>query len=198
MPTRRAMLMQAAVFSALPGLGFAQTRGLSLPLEPTPACTDGHEATPAQTEGPYYTPRSPLRSSLREAGIAGVPLKVGGYVLTRDCRPLAGALVDLWQADGNGRYDNDGYRLRGHQRTDAEGRWQMETVVPGLYPGRTRHIHVKVQPEGGRLLTTQLYFPDEPGNRRDRIFDRRLLMTVAGDETGRIARFDFVMDMPAG
>lgn len=198
MPTRRAMLMQAAVFSALPALGFAQTRGLSLPLEPTPACTDGHDATPAQTEGPYYTPRSPLRSSLREPGIEGAPLKVGGYVLTRDCRPLAGALVDLWQADGNGRYDNDGYRLRGHQRTDAEGRWQMETVVPGLYPGRTRHIHVKVQPEGGRILTTQLYFPDEPGNRRDRIFDRRLLMTVAGDEAGRIARFDFVMDAPAG
>jgi protocatechuate 3,4-dioxygenase beta subunit len=58
-------------------------------------------------------------------------------VLTPDCRPLAGARVDFWQADGNGVYDNDGYRLRGYQVTDGRGRYRLETVVPGRYEPRT-------------------------------------------------------------
>jgi len=195
MTTRRALLLQAAMLFALPGLAFAQTRGnLALPLDPTPACAElPAAATPAQTEGPYFTPRSPRQAMLREPGMAGTPLRVGGLVLTRDCRPVANALVDLWQADAAGQYDNDGFRLRGHQMTDAAGRWQFATVRPGLYPGRTRHLHVKLQPPGGAILTTQLYFPGEPGNARDGIFDRRLLMTVGGDGDALLARYDFVL-----
>ena len=63
-----------------------------------------------------------------------------------------------------------------------------------MYPGRTRHLHVKLQPRGGRLLTTQLYFPgDVASNTRDRIFDKRLLMNTAGDAEQMIARYDFVL-----
>lgn len=193
MTTRRDLLLQAAMFSALPGLAFAQTRGLSAPLEPTPACGADHDPTPAQTEGPYYTPRSPQKARLLEEGMPGTLLRVGGLVLNRQCRPLANVLVDLWQADARGQYDNIGFRLRGHQFSDAEGRWQFETVLPGLYPGRTRHLHVKLQPPRGDILTTQLYFPGEAGNGRDRIFDKRLLMNVGGDETAKIARYDFVL-----
>ncbi|MFN4309991.1 MAG: intradiol ring-cleavage dioxygenase [Ferrovibrio sp.] len=193
MTTRRDLLLQAAMFSALPGLGFAQTRGLSLPLDPTPACGDSHAPTPRQTEGPFYTPRTPQTANLREPGMAGIPLRIGGLVLDRRCRPRGDVLVDVWQADAAGQYDNAGYRLRGHQISDANGRWQFETILPGLYPGRTRHIHVKLQPPGGAVLTTQLYFPDEPGNARDRIFDRRLLVQMGGDDTARIARYDFVL-----
>lgn len=193
MTTRRDLLLQAAMFSALPGLGFAQTRGLSLPLEPTPACGEAHDLTPEQTEGPYYTPRTPQKTVLREPGMAGIPLRIGGLVLSRRCRPLGRVMVDAWQADAAGQYDNAGYRLRGHQFSDAEGRWQFETILPGLYPGRTRHIHVKLQPPRGDILTTQLYFPNEPGNARDGIFDRRLLVQMGGDDTAKIARYDFVL-----
>ncbi|WP_300299640.1 intradiol ring-cleavage dioxygenase [Ferrovibrio sp.] len=193
MTTRRDLLLQAAMFSALPGLGFAQTRGLSLPLEPTPACGEAHDPTPEQTEGPYYTPRTPQKTALREPGMAGIPLRIGGLVLSRRCRPLGRVMVDAWQADAAGQYDNAGYRLRGHQFSDAEGRWQFETILPGLYPGRTRHIHVKLQPPRGDILTTQLYFPNEPGNARDGIFDRRLLVQMGGDDTAKIARYDFVL-----
>src|SRR5690606_24451885 len=115
----------------------------------------------------YFTPRSPERRSLIEPGMAGTPIVLEGLVLSTDCRPIAGALFDIWHCDADGHYDNEGYRLRGHQFTDADGRYRMETIVPGLYPGRTRHFHVKVQPPGGRVLTTQLYFPDEPANARD-------------------------------
>ena len=159
-------------------------------LAPTPACDDGDDPTPEQTEGPFFTPNSPERTSLREDGIDGTPFLLTGTVLATDCTPLSGALLDFWHADDSGEYDNEGYRLRGHQFTDAIGTYRLETIVPGLYTGRTRHIHVKVQRSGGSVLTTQLYFPNEPDNESDGIFDPALLMNVPGSSR---ARFDFVL-----
>lgn len=124
----------------------------------------------------------------------GRRLNVTGTVLTTDCRPVAGALIDFWQADDAGAYDNAGYRLRGHQFADADGRYALETVVPGLYPGRTRHIHVKVQAPNGMVLTTQQYFPDEPRNARDGIYRRELEMAVTENPDGSLsAAFDYVL-----
>jgi protocatechuate 3,4-dioxygenase beta subunit len=160
---------------------------------PTPACgEDG--VTPAQTPGPYFKPQSPLRASLIEPGMPGTRIVVEGTVLTTDCKPVPRALLDFWQADARGDYDNDGFRLRGHQFTDDAGRYRLESIVPGIYPGRTRHFHVNVQAPGRRVLTTQLYFPDEPLNQRDGIFDRDLVMKVRDGEGGaRLARFVFVL-----
>ena len=163
-------------------------------LSPTPPCTDGDDPTPTQTEGPYFTPNSPLRTSLVETGMAGTRLSLSGLVLSTACQPVPLALVDFWQCDNAGVYDNAGYRLRGHQFTDATGRFVLETIVPGLYPGRTRHIHVKVQPRGGQVLTTQLYFPREPRNRADGIYDPALLMRVARTRERWHGRFGFVLD----
>lgn len=160
-------------------------------LPPTPACYDGDEPTLAQTEGPYFTPNSPERSVLREADMAGTLIALAGFVLTRSCRPLSGALVELWHADDAGEYDNAGYRLRGHQFTGADGSYRFETIMPGLYPGRTRHFHLKFQAPNERVLTTQFYFPGEPGNDRDRIFDPALVLEISGD----VARFDAVLDI---
>ena len=176
---------------------WAGTSQAEASLAPTPACTDDDdEPTESQTEGPYFTPNSPKRTSLIESGVTGTPLMVTGTVLTRSCRPVAGALVDFWQADDEGQYDNRGFRLRGHQYTDAKGVYRLETIVPGLYPGRTRHIHVKVQAPTQRVLTTQLYFPGEPRNARDGIYDADLLMVMAKPGLGGDARFDFVLDLP--
>jgi protocatechuate 3,4-dioxygenase beta subunit len=158
-------------------------------LQPTPACDDGDDPTPAQTEGPYFTANSPERKSLREPGMSGTPLVVTGRVLATDCEPVRRALLDFWQADDSGAYDNQGYRLRGHQFTDAGGNYRLETIVPGIYTGRTRHIHVKVQAPDGPVLTTQLYFPGEPGNERDGIFSPELVV----DRDGEAATFDFVV-----
>jgi protocatechuate 3,4-dioxygenase beta subunit len=159
-------------------------------LAPTPACDDGDDPTPEQTEGPYFSPNSPERTSLREDGVDGTPFFLTGAVLGTDCTPISGALLDFWHADDAGEYDNEGYRLRGHQFTDANGAYRLETIVPALYTGRTRHIHVKAQRSGGSVLTTQLYFPDEPGNESDDIFDPALLMSVPSSGS---ARFDFVL-----
>jgi protocatechuate 3,4-dioxygenase beta subunit len=162
-------------------------------LRPTPACDDGDDPTVSQTEGPYYTPNTPRRSNLVTAGVRGIPLFVTGDVVDTRCRPVRGALLDFWQADAAGRYDNEGYRLRGHQFADASGRYALRTIVPGLYPGRTRHIHVKVQRPHGPILTTQLYFPGEPRNRSDAIFSSDLLMDIRRAGNGRRARFRFVL-----
>ena len=163
-------------------------------LAATPTIADDDDPTPAQTEGPYFTPNSPLRRSIVPAGAAGVRLTLTGRVLTTAGKPVARALIDFWQADAGGVYDNSGYRFRGHQLTDAKGRYALTTVVPGLYPGRTKHIHVKVQPRGGSILTTQLYFPGVPRNRSDRIFQSALLVRDWRKVGARrAARFDFVL-----
>jgi protocatechuate 3,4-dioxygenase beta subunit len=162
------------------------------PLEPTPECADG-EPTPSQTAGPFFKPDSPQRVSFIEPGLAGTRLAVAGFVLTTACRPVAHALLDFWHTDDGGDYDLSGYRFRGHQFSDAAGRFRLETIVPGAYSGRTRHIHVRVQPAGGRILTTQLYFPGEARNQTDGIFSPRLLVELTPSDAGRAARFDFVL-----
>jgi protocatechuate 3,4-dioxygenase beta subunit len=162
-------------------------------LPATPACDDHDEPTIPETEGPFYTPDTPRRSNLVTAGVTGVPLLLTGDVVDTSCRPIRGALLDFWQADADGQYDNQGFRLRGHQFADASGRYGLRTIVPGLYPGRTRHIHVKVQRPHGKILTTQLYFPGEPRNRTDQIFDRSLLMHIRSAGSGRRAQFRFVL-----
>jgi len=164
----------------------------AIQLEPTPQCDD-HDETPSQTEGPFYTPDTPERTSLLEASISGTTLLVTGKVLTTDCQPIAGAVLDFWHADDAGNYDNEGFRLRGHQFTDANGNFRLETIMPGLYPGRTRHIHVKAQGPDSVLLTTQLYFPSESSNNEDDIFDSTLLMDVADEGDGKAAVFNFVL-----
>jgi protocatechuate 3,4-dioxygenase beta subunit len=165
-------------------------------LQPTPACgDDDDEPTRAQTEGPYFTPNSPERNSLLEAGIGGTPLTVTGFVLSTDCQPIPGALVDFWQCDDKGVYDNTGYRLRGHQFTDAEGRYTLETILPGVYTGRTRHIHVKVQAPNQPVLTTQQYFPNEPGNARDGIYHPDLVMDIQDTDTGKLGTFNYVLKL---
>ena len=107
-------------------------------------------------------------------------VELTGFVLTRGCNPIARAVVDVWHADERGAYDNKGFRYRGRVYTDEKGRYRIRTILPGLYPGRTRHYHVNVAAGGQLLLTTQLYFPDEPQNRRDGLFSKELLMQIAG------------------
>jgi protocatechuate 3,4-dioxygenase beta subunit len=187
--TRRRLLTAAAALT-MPEAAFAQGD-----MAATPACHDGDEPTVRQTDGPFFKPKSPERADLREPGMAGRPLDVSGFVLSRACKPVAHALIDVWQADDKGRYDNDGFRLRGHLFTDAAGRYTLRTIVPATYEWRTRHIHMRVQAPGRPLLTTQIYFPDEPRNRSDQLYRRELTMRVEHADDRMLGRFDFVLDL---
>lgn len=192
-PVRRQFLR---TWAALP-LALASS-GVALPawaqVVPTPECDDD-DPTPRQMDGPFFKPRTPQRTSLLEPGINGTRLVLTGLVLSTACKPVAGALLDFWQADGHGDYDNQGYRLRGHQFSDADGRYRLETIVPGLYPGRTRHIHVKLQAPNRPPLSTQVYFPGEVQNEDDFLFRPDLLMKVGNSGGVRDGRFDFVLKL---
>jgi protocatechuate 3,4-dioxygenase beta subunit len=180
---RRRKLLAVALALPVTGRALAQARPLTC-----------GELTPQQTEGPFFTPRSPRRGSLVEPGTRGDHLVLEGQVLSRDCRPVANALLDFWHCDETGEYDNAGYRYRGHLFADAQGRYRLETIVPGEYPGRTRHIHVKVQAPGRRILTTQLYFPNEPRNARDFGYRPELLLRIERRDEARHAAFSFVVE----
>jgi len=194
---RRAFLRALMAFPAAVVIDSVQGASAQPKVRPTPACGAAAGITPSQTEGPYFKPSSPLRTSLLDPGIGGTKIVIEGSVMSTECRPLARVLIDIWQADARGDYDNVGYRLRGHQFTDDGGHYRVETIVPGAYPGRTRHFHVKLQAPGRPVLTTQLYFPGEPGNQRDAIFHPDLLMRLHDGETGKVGQFDFVLDLSA-
>src|SRR5262245_24768053 len=186
-PTRR-RLLAASAFGAT---HLVLDDALAQPLQPTPQCHDGDAPTIRETEGPFFKPSSPQRANLVDPASKARLVELNGQVLSRSCRPVAQALIDLWHADERGEPDNAGFLEPGHVFTQVEARHRF----PTLYTARTLHYHVKVQAPQQRLLTTQLYFPDEPMNRRDGLFRRELLMRMAEAGDGLSARFDFVLDM---
>jgi protocatechuate 3,4-dioxygenase beta subunit len=153
------------------------------------------EFTTSNIEGPFFLPDSPERTDIR-LSLSGPRLRLRGKVMGPDCEPIAGALVDFWQADEDGAYDVTGDTFRGHQTTDRDGNYVLESIIPGRYLNgaqyRPAHIHVKVGARGG-VLTTQLYFPDDPFNDIDPFIDFSLIVNVvqAGEVTE--ASFDFVL-----
>jgi protocatechuate 3,4-dioxygenase beta subunit len=179
---------QVVVFAATLVLGAATASD----SRSAPGACAGFPQTPGQIGGIHYR-RSPLRHDVVFAGLSGTRLTLQGLVLSTSCRPFKGARIDFWQADTNGHYDDAGTRLRSHQFTDARGRYHLETILPGPYPGRTRHMHVKVRAPGQQTLTTELYFPGALYNDRDPYFDKRLLVHLAEVHKTLVASFDFVL-----
>ena len=163
-PGRRRLLALAG------GLLLARAAGAA------PGCV----LTPEQTEGPYFVDvrlnRSDIRADVRSgpgAGVvvAGVPLALALRVLDTGagCRPVAGALVDVWHCDAAGVYsdtvdpgfDSRGHTfLRGYQASGSDGVLRFLTIYPGWYRGRAVHIHFKVRTSTGGEFTSQLYFDE--------------------------------------
>ena len=137
-------------------------------------------ATPAQTEGPYYRTPNPETTFMRR-GTDGPLLRLAGRVVDTNCNPIPWTWVAVWHADPAGAYDNvapfDVYRATSF--TNANGEFAFDTIIPGLYPGRTKHIHVKVDAANTNLLTTQLYFPGVPQNATDGIYSAALELTMS-------------------
>lgn len=129
--------------------------------------------TPETTEGPFYFDPDLDRSDITE-GRDGLPLAVRLQVVDQQCRPIAGARVDIWHADARGIYsgysgqgddrslDTTGQKfLRGIRTTDASGIVEFRTIYPGWYRGRTAHIHFKVIVDDSDVLAGQIFFPDD-------------------------------------
>jgi len=129
----------------------------------------GCRITTSDVLGPYFRDGAPSRSMIAAATEPGERLVLDGVVLAEDCStPLAGAVLEVWQADRDGVYyepDAPGgpYRLRGRVTTAADGTWQVDTIRPGNYmldavSWRPAHVHFMVMHPGYDTLTTQLYF----------------------------------------
>src|SRR5580765_7422902 len=122
--------------------------------------------TPEQTEGPFYIDNEKVRRNITDER-RGIQLTLRATVVDAStCKPIRGAVVDIWHCDAGGIYSGFGQGassrtfLRGMQRTNATGLALLKTVYPGWYQGRTVHIHVKVHVGGTVVHTGQLYFPD--------------------------------------
>jgi protocatechuate 3,4-dioxygenase beta subunit len=162
--------------------------------DPPPTCGD---ATAANIEGPFYKKGAPHRAVLVGERDAGERLVIAGVVRSTTCAPLAGAEMEIWHADARGGYDNDGFHFRGALATDARGRWELRTIVPGRYMNgdrfRPAHVHIKLRARGHRALTTQLYFAGDPYNDGDPFIVDSLVMEHKKDGELRRAAFDFVL-----
>jgi protocatechuate 3,4-dioxygenase beta subunit len=210
--TTRRLCLGLGIAAAIVVVGSATVPGVlaqTLPIQVAPPQTSPVQSTSAApqatgeaslpltvqvTEGPYYKAGSPETNNLIQVGMQGTQITVTGQVLDQNGAPVANALLDFWQANANGTYDNAGYALRGHQYTDANGYYSLMTIVPGIYPGRTEHIHVKVQAPNSTLVTTQLFFPGVSQNARDGIYDSSLLLNVTDNGDGTLSgTFNFVV-----
>ena len=190
--SRQATQAPPVVASTASGLEEAAAAAVVVPAAQT-ACTG--VLTSPNMEGPYYKAGAPERADLIDAGMPGQPIHISGRVFDQDCNPLPGAKVDFWQADANGVYDNAGYILRGYVVTDAGGAYTLDTIEPGVYPGRPPHVHVKVfAPDDRELLTTQMYFAGSETSRDVQTAPDLLVPYLGLDDQGkqRIA-FDFVV-----
>jgi protocatechuate 3,4-dioxygenase beta subunit len=189
-PTATPIASSTVTATSAPSSSAAATQAASTAL----ACTAPATPLVQLTEGPYYKANPPQSATLRTAGIAGTPLTLTGYVVSKSCQPIAGAKLDFWQADGNGNYDNSGYTLRGWQLTDANGAYKLETVIPGLYPGRTEHIHFKVT-VNGQTSTSQLFFPGVSQNSSDSIYSEQMLVKLNTTTSPVTGTFTFVVNV---
>ncbi|MGI9334114.1 MAG: hypothetical protein ACR2RL_13280 [Gammaproteobacteria bacterium] len=211
--TRRFVLGGLATASWL-GFGSAGRSAFAAGGELTP--------TPSQTEGPFYPvvkPPQPSHDLINVDGVGriaeGVPLALQGRVLGVDGVPVAGAVVEIWQADNRGIYrhprapsqgrEDPAFAGYGESVADAEGRYGFWTIVPVPYTGRPPHIHVKVRIRSEERLTTQLYLRDHADNDRDGLFSSLLfgnkdalsieprLSVKADGVAAQAAVFDFVV-----
>lgn len=153
-------------------------------------------ATPRQTEGPFYPvtlPQDADADLLRNGQVNythGQPAWVDGVVSDLEGKPVAGAQVEIWQCDHQGRYHHPGdggradpdFQGFGRVTVGSDGRYRFRTIKPVPYSGRTPHIHVKVKLARRELLTTQLYVEGDPNNERDFLWRNlgadRALVTV--------------------
>jgi protocatechuate 3,4-dioxygenase beta subunit len=178
---RRHLLASVAAAVALPATPALHAQPTSAPVV----------RTPQQTLGPFYPRNAAERPRVTGADLLtveagrvltrGVPIYLHGRVLGLQGLPLANATIEIWQCDANAVYhhpaggaeaDRDpAFQGYGMMQTHADGSFGFRTIKPVAYPGRTPHIHVRVQ-TGRASLATQLYLPDNPGNARDFLYAR--------------------------
>jgi len=192
--------------------------GGTLLAGPALAASEACRITDSDILGPFYRTSAPFRSKLAGPDEPGERLIISGTVTSADCRPLPGALIEVWQANAKGIYDTykpgnftepTSFHMRGMLYTDDQGRYEIETVMPGSYPipeglpglaewgGRMRpaHIHFKVQEMLHVPVTGQMYFSGDPYIANDPYASRRpgSVIELKPDGGLKRGRFDIAL-----
>ena len=145
--------------------------------------------------GPFYKEGAPFKQRLGE-GVEGERLIITGKVMDMRCQPLKDVILDVWQANSTGEYDNEGFTLRGKVKTNSDGTYLIDTIVPKEYGQgditRPGHIHLKVGVPNQPTLTTQLYFEGDPY--LTGLEDTSLVMKITETNETKKAKFDFVIE----
>jgi len=159
-----------------------------------PSCDSSRKLTPA-ADDKQFRPGSPERTAIAGPGSPGKVLHLSGAVIGIRCGAIKDAVVDVWQADATGSFDATGFRLRGHQKTDVNGRYHFESIVPGIGAGHARHVSLRAQPNGKSALTTMLFFPGDPSNANDPSVKPELVMKTTTEKDALVATIDIVLDL---
>ena len=195
--------------TALLAVGFAWTsragaQGLDRFVAPTAPCEANPTLTPGVDVAAEFKPGAPARRMLLERESSAAPLSLSGTVSGLTCGRIKGARVDLWHADARGAIDTQGFRLRGHQITDADGKYAFETIVPGAARGRAPRVNLRVEVPRERVLKasqravflTALFFPGDSRNAADPLFRPELVMkTGPGANAAPKYVFDVILDL---
>ena len=149
--------------------------------------------TPVQAKGPFYPikDQADKNTDLTQVGTGqlaeGKIIWVQGIVTDQHCRPVPGALVEIWQACHSGKYDHPSdpntakldpnFQYWGKAIANPKGEYKFKTILPGAYPAdvgwmRPPHIHFKIQKLGYIELITQMYFAGDALNDQDLILKR--------------------------
>ena len=194
-------------YGGILGVGLTRFSGLALGA----VC----QTTPSQTEGPFYPVTFPSDSDAdltivrgRAVAAKGSLVVVSGVVKDTACNPIKGAIVEIWQACANGRYNDDrdtnplprdpDFQGWGRVATNERGEYRFTTIKPGAYPTdpndpngwiRPPHIHFKVRATAAPTLITQMYFAGEPLNDRDEILND--LRRQVGDDAANVVIVSF-------
>jgi catechol 1,2-dioxygenase len=198
----------------------SDTLGLSAVVDEIASRGKPKSATESSLLGPFYrdgAPEMPLGANIAR-DIKGEALAIHGTVKSLDGKPIANALLDIWQASPAGLYDlqlpdPNAMNLRGRFRTDANGEFHLKSVKPssypvpsdgpvgamlkglGQHPYRPAHIHFLISADGYETLTTALYVQGDEYLDSDAVFGARKSLTVGYQpERGRDSiQFDFVI-----
>ncbi len=160
--------------------------------------------TPPQTEGPFHPGNLDTdltRKSPNGAKAKGQIIYLNGQVVDEQNQPVSNALVELWQAGDNGRYNHPtdpnplpidpNFQYWGRATTNARGQYQFKTIVPGHYPAtddwmRPAHIHFRVMRRGFHDLTTQMYFKANTASEQNLLDKDAILQALSPTDQAKV------------
>jgi protocatechuate 3,4-dioxygenase beta subunit len=195
------LLLTFVTFVCLTQTSFAQTPNTNQTSTAQPKLiTYPCKLTESTVQGPEYKAGAPFKQGQDFAkGLQGQRLELSGRVLSMGCKPVQGAVLDLWQTNSTGDYDYEGFNLRGKIVTDKDGKYVLDTIYPArlllerdnVTYTRPSHIHVMVGVPGQPIITTQVYFE---GLKDFAVKDTLITKPVTDANGTKIANFDIVVE----